>query len=171
MQGKRWIYGLAWTVAFAGFSISAHAAEMKIGYVDIKSAVENATEYQQGIKKLEALKEKKQKELQILRDKINAAEKELMGQSMAMSPDRLAAKQQEIKEMRKDFARQQQDAQEELVSQKNRLDMSVGAKFQQVIRDYGKSGHFDFILPKSTLLYANPKFDITSDITKKLDKK
>ncbi len=147
----------------------AQAAEIKFGYVDVKSAVENTKAYQQGIARLEALKSRKEKELKALSERINAAEKELLGQSMAMSPDRLAQKQQKIKEMRKEFRRKQQDAQEELVAEKNRLDMSIGAKFQKVIKAYGEKNHFDIIMPKAPLLYANPKFDVTADITKHLD--
>ncbi len=133
----------------------AQAEGIKFGYVDVKSAVENTKAYQQGIARLEALKNRK--------------EKELLGQSMAMSPERLAQKQQKIKEMRKEFRRKQQDAQEELVAEKNRLDMSIGAKFQKVIKAYGEKNHFDIIMPKAPLLYANPKFDVTADITKYLD--
>jgi len=157
--------------AMFGFAGIGQAADLKIGYVDVKSAVENTAAYQAGLKKLEALKTKKQKELDALRAKIDQAEKDLLGQSMAMSPDRLAAKQQELNEMRKSFSRTQQDAQEELVSEKNRLDMSVGSKFQAVMHDFGKSGGYDMILPSSAMFYANPKFDVTAEITKLLDKK
>ncbi len=151
--------------------ISASAADLKVGYVDVKSAVENTSDYQTGIKGLEALKSKKQKELNVLLDKINQAEKDLMGQSMAMSPDRLAQKQQDLKEMRKDLSRKQQDAQEQLVAQKNRLDMNVGSKFQEVMKSYGKKNGYDMIMAKSAFLYIDPKHDVTGSITKLLDAK
>ncbi|MDX8402463.1 MAG: OmpH family outer membrane protein [Mariprofundaceae bacterium] len=167
-MNTKWMAGGLALAMLVGGGI-AQAVEMKFGYVDVKSAVENTQEYQKGIARLEALKSRKEKELKALSDKINAAEKELLGQSMAMSPERLAEKQQRIKEMRKDFRRRQQDAQEELVAEKNRLDMSIGAKFQKVIKAYGEKNHFDIIMPKAPLLYANPKFDVTADITKHLD--
>lgn len=150
---------------------SAEAAELKIGYVDMKSAVENTADYQQGMARLQSLQDEKIKELRALKEKIDKAEKDLLGQSMAMSPDRLAQKQQELKEMSKDFQRRQQDAQEELGAEKNRLDVSVGAKFQKVISEYGEKGHYDMILPKPVFLYVNEKLDVTGDITKLLDGK
>jgi len=154
------------------FAVGAvDAAELKVGYVDMKSAVENTADYQQGMKRLQALQNTKIKELKALKEQIDKGEKDLLGQSMAMSPDRLAQKQQKLKEMRKDFQRKQQDAQEELGAEKNRLDVSIGAKFQKVISAYGKKGHYDMIMPKPVFLYVNSKLDVTGDITKLLDAK
>lgn len=150
---------------------SAHAEELKIGYVDMKSAVENTRDHQAGMKKLQALQDQKIKELTVLREQIAAAEKELLSQSMAMAPDRLAMKQQALQDMQKKFQRQQQDAQEEVAVEKNRLEMSIGSKFQKVMQDYGKKHGFDFIMPKPVFLYTDPKHDVTGDITKLLDAK
>ncbi|MDX8406325.1 MAG: OmpH family outer membrane protein [Mariprofundus sp.] len=150
---------------------TADAADIKVGYVDMKSAVENTADYQQGMNRLQSLQQSKVKELKALKDKIDKGEKNMLGQSMAMSPDRLAQKQQQLKEMRKEFQRYQQDAQEELGAEKNRLDVGIGAKFQKVITTYGKKGHYDMILPRPVFLYVDPKFDITGDITKLLDAK
>ncbi len=170
MNVRNVLTGASLALAIA-MPVSASAAELKVGYVDVKSAVENTADYQTGIKRLESLKSKKQKELNVLLDKINQAEKDLMGQSMAMSPDRLAQKQQDLKKMRKDLSRKQQDAQEQLVAQKNRLDMSVGSKFQKVMKSYGKENGYDMIMAKSAFLYVDSKHDVTASITKLLDAK
>jgi len=150
---------------------AVHAEGIKFGYVDMKSAVENTADYQHGMKSLKALQQSKIKLLQALGEKISKAEKELLGQSMAMSPERLAQKQQQIKSMRTDFQRKQQDAQESLAAEKNRLDMSIGSKFQKVITSFGKKGKYDMIMPRPMFLYIDPKHDITAEITQLLDKK
>jgi outer membrane protein len=153
-------------------SPAAHARDMKFGHVDFKGAVENTTAYQKGMERLKALKAKREKELSSLQDKISAKEKALLGQSMAMSPDALEQKQQQLKDLRKDFSRKQQDAQEELLNEKNRLDQSLVADFYNVVQAYGKQHHFDYIfMEKSAVIYANPDLDITPEITKLLDKK
>ena len=112
---------------------SAHAEGLKIGYVDMKSALENTTDHQKGMDQLKAMSAKKIKELTALGEQIRQAEKDLLSQSMAMSPDRLAMQQQELKQKRKVFQRKQQDAQEEIAVEKNRLEMSIGKKFQEVL--------------------------------------
>lgn len=150
----------------------ANAADLKIGIVDVKSAVENTKAYQQGLKRLEALTGTKQKELDALREKIEQAEKDMLGQSMAMSPERLSQKQSELKDLRKLYTRKQQDAQEELMGEKNSLDQTVVLKFYKVVAEYGKKNGFDMILPNAQqiVLYSNPTHDVTADITKLLDK-
>ncbi|ATX82337.1 periplasmic chaperone for outer membrane proteins Skp [Mariprofundus ferrinatatus] len=155
-------------VSFVGIS-AVQAEGLKIGYIDVKSAMENTADHQRGMKRLQALQDQKVKELQALGGKISQQEKDLLGQSMAMSPDRLAQKQQELKAMRTDFQRKQQDAQEALQAEQNRLQMSIGSKFEKVVGSYGKKGGFDMIIAKPVTLYINPKHDITADITKLLD--
>jgi Skp family chaperone for outer membrane proteins len=150
--------------------VVANAEAGGIAYVDVKSSVENTKAYQIGLKRLEALKSKKLKELRALKVKIDQAEKDILGQSMAMSPERLSQKQSDLKELRKSAARKQQDAQEELVSEKNRLDQKVVGNFYKVVRAYGKEKGYDLILPKSNMIYASPALDITGEITKLLDK-
>jgi len=63
----------------------------------------------------------------------------------------------------------QQDAQEELGAEKNRMDIASMAKFQKVITAYGKKHGYDMIIPRPVFLYADPKHDLTGDITKLLD--
>jgi len=149
---------------------SAQAAELKIGYIDIKTALENTAEYQSGMTTLKALRDKKLAQLKALKEKIDRAEKDIMRQSLAMSQEHLAQKQRTLKEMGKNFQRTQQDAQEELAAKKNRMDIASMAKFQKVITAYGKSHHYDMIVPRPVFLYVDAKHDLTGKITKLLDK-
>jgi Skp family chaperone for outer membrane proteins len=150
---------------------SVHAEDLKIGYVDMKSALENTSDHQKGMNQLKAMSAKKIKELTALGEQIRQTEKDLLSQSMAMSQDRLAVKQQELKQMRKVFERKQQDAQEEIAVEKNRLEMSIGKKFQQALSDFGKKGGYDMLLARPMFLYVDPKHDVTAEITKILDAK
>ena len=148
---------------------SVQASELKIAYIDIKSALENTAEYQSGMQRLKALSDVKLKQLKSLKEKITQAEKDLMAQSLAMSQANLAQKQEDLKGMGKKFQRMQQDAQEELGAAKNRMDIASMAKFQKVVTQYGKDHHYDMIVPRPVFLYADPKHDITGDITQLLD--
>ncbi len=149
---------------------TAQAEEWKIAYVDLKAAIENTKRYQNGFARLQALKDQKKAELDALRKQIDQAESDIMGQAMAMSPERLSKKQNELKELRKSFTRKQQDAQEELMAKKNELDAEVLTSFYKVVKDYGKAEKYDLVLQKSAVFYADPKFDITPKITELLDK-
>jgi len=150
---------------------TAQAAELKIGYVDVNTALQNTTEYQTGMKRLKALSEVKLKSLKALKEKITQAEKDIMGQSLTMTEEHLAQKQRALKELGKRFQRMQQDAQEELGAEKNRLDVASGAKFEKVLTTYGKQHQYDMIIPRPVFLYVDPKHDLTGAITKLLDSK
>ncbi|MCF7821455.1 MAG: OmpH family outer membrane protein [Mariprofundaceae bacterium] len=149
----------------------ANAADIKIGFVDLNIAIENTKEFQVGSNRIKALITNKQKELDALRVQIEQAEKNMLSQTMAMSPERLSQKQSEIKELRKLYTRKQQDAQEEINGEQNRLRSAQGLKLAKVLKEFGKKGGYDLILPKAQIvLYSNPAHDVTSEITKLLDK-
>jgi outer membrane protein len=150
---------------------SAAAADVKVATVDIKTAMENTKAYAAGIKRLEALQNKKKKELEAMRKRLTDLDKELQLQSMTLSNERQNAKQQELVSLKKEFDRKLQDASDELKAEKRKLDSRMIGKFYDAVRAYGKDNKFDLILPKSTTMYVGPGLDITADITKILDKK
>jgi Skp family chaperone for outer membrane proteins len=145
------------------------AAELKIGFIDVKSAIENTKQFRAGQRQLEDIKKTKQKELEVLKDHITRMDKDLTSQSMAMSPDRLSRKQRDINDMKKDFKRKLQDAQEEMTLERNRILQGINTKFGKRIREFGKKNNYDLILTRPSVLYVAPKHNITTQITKLLD--
>jgi len=147
----------------------AGAKELKIAFVDVKSAIENTKQYRDGQQRLKAIKKAKQKELEALRKRINQMNKDLLSQSMAMSPEQLSEKQQEVNDMKKSFKRRLQDAQEAMVLERNRLLAGINTKFGKTIRDFGKKNAYDFILTRPSVLFVSPAHDVTAQVTKRLD--
>lgn len=145
------------------------AAELKIGFVDVKSAIENTKQYRAGQQQLEDIKKTKQKELEALKDRLTRMDKDLTSQSMAMSPDRLSRKQQDINDMKKDFKRKLQDAQEMMTLERNRILQGINTKFGKKIREFGKKNNYDLILTRPSVLYVSPSYDVTAQVTKLLD--
>jgi len=150
-------------------SANVYAGELKVVFVDVKSAIENTTQYRNDIKHLEQIKAAKQKELESLRNKINQMDKDLLSQSMVMSPDRLAKKQQTINNMKKDFKRKLQDAQEAMTAERNRLLQGINTKFGEKIRELGEQKGYDYILTKPSVLYVKNVHNITAEVTKLLN--
>lgn len=145
------------------------ASEMKIAYVDIKVSMENTIAYKQGIKRIEALQNKKRKQLDAKRKKLTDLDKELQMQSMAMTSEHLMEKQQELVRLKKEFERDLQDATDELKREKRQLDQINFGKFYSAVKKYGKAHKYDIILPRSAIVYGSEPYDITADITKILD--
>lgn len=145
------------------------AAELKIGFVDVKSAIENTKQYRVGQQQLETIKKTKMKELKVLKDRITRMNKDLNSQSMAMSPARLSMKQQTLNDMKKDFKRKLQDAQEAMSFERNRILSGINTKFGREIRAFGKKNGYDLILTRPSVLYVSPAHDVTTQVTRLLD--
>ncbi len=153
------------------WSFQAVAEGLNIAVVDLKTAMENTKAYAAGIKRLEALQNKKKKELESLRKRVTDLDKELQLQSMALSDSRQTAKQQELAQLKKEFERKLQDASDELKAEKRKLDTRLIGQFYDAIRIYGKEKKLDLILPKATTLYVGEGLDITAEMTRILDTK
>ena len=147
----------------------ASAAELKIVFVDVKSAIENTAKFREGLQHLEGVKNSKQKELEGLRDKITQMDKDLLNQSMAMSPEKLSQKQQKVDDLKTDFQRKLQDAQRAMELEKNRLLQGVYTKFGKKIEEFAAQKGYDYILTKPSVLYVKPELDVTAEVTKLLD--
>jgi len=161
---------MAAILAMGVFTIGqVSAAELKIGFVDVKSAIENTKQFRAGQQQLEGIKKTKQKELKALKDRITQMDKDLASQSMAMSPDRLSRKQQDINDMKKNFKRKLQDAKEIMTLERNRILQGINTKFGREIRKFGKKNSYDLILTRPSVLYVAPKHDVTAQVTKLLD--
>lgn len=169
-MNKRVLLALVMFVGFA--TVSAKAADIKLGYVDVRNAIESTKAYQAGINRLEDMRKKQQKELNVLKDKILKTAEDLRAQSMIMSPDRVSEKQEELTSMNKLFERKKQDAQDSLMREKNRLDQGILSDFYAVVKEYAHTHGYDLILQKQpAVLYASDVYDLTAEITKALDKK
>jgi len=145
------------------------AAELKIGFVNVKSAIEDTKQYRAGQRQLEDIKKVKLKELEDLKSRITRMDKNLTSQSMAMSPERLSMKQREINSMKKDFKRKLQDAQEAMSLERNRILQGINTKFGKKIREFGKKNGYDLILTRPSVLYVSPSHDVTAQVTRLLD--
>ena len=149
----------------------AYAAEMKIGYVDMRNAIENTASFKAGMHRLKASLERQGKELKGLVEKIQKAQSDLEGKAMAIKPERLAAMRDEIAELQKQHTRKQQDARDALQREKQRLDTGAAENFIQAVQEYAAKQNYDLVLRKQTMLHGSKKYDITAEVTKLMDAK
>ncbi|MDX8394964.1 MAG: OmpH family outer membrane protein [Mariprofundaceae bacterium] len=169
-MNKKAILGLALAIGLLP-SVIANAADSKIGYVEVKSAIENSASYKKGIKVLKAWHTKKGEEIQKSVKKIESLATELKTQSFTLSDEMKSQKTTKLKDLDKLLKRRVQDAQEELSERTAKLWEVGGAKFEKKIKEFAKKNGYDFIVTKPGVLYASPSHDITAKITKLLDQK
>ena len=166
MRMRTWILAAAMMAATAG---AASAAGLRIAYVDVRAAIENTKEYQAGIERLKALQARRRKELEALRRKMEAKQEEIDKKSMVLAPEKVATLEDELKDLRKQFERRREDAQEELREKKMQLDLRMMKRFRAVLESFAKERGYDFVFGRPVLLYAAPSHEITAEITKRLD--
>ena len=166
------ILGLLAMVLSLG-SLTAHAAEMKIGYIDMQKAIQATTAGKKAKKDLEDEFNKKKKDLDKREADIKKMGEDFEKRSMAMNEESRMKKQTEIQsEMRK---YQELAAKSQLEIQKRERDLTqpIVTKLRTIIEDIAKKEDYTMILEKSeqSVMWAKKDFDLTDRVVQTYDKK
>lgn len=167
---KKWMTGIA--VALLLSTATTQAAELKIGFVDVKSAIENTQKYKDASSRLKSLVSNIENDLKALKDKMQTVKSEMSKGSMVWSPEKLQAKRDELTDLETSFKRKQEDGGSHVGRETRRLNEGVGEGLFKVISQYAKENGYDMILQKQPMvLYGQDQYDLTGEITKKLDQR
>lgn len=170
MTGK--LTALLMVAAFA-LSGVAHAAEMKIGYVDMQKAIQSTAAGKKAKKELEDEFNKKKKELGKREADIKKMGEDFEKRSMAMNEDARMKKQGELQnEMRK---YQEMAAKSQMEIQKRERDLTepIVKRLRDIIESIAKKEEFTMILEKSenSVMWAKKDLDLTDRLIKEFDKR
>ncbi len=161
--------GLALCVFFSSFGVANAADDVNIAVVDQFAAILNTDQAQ-------SLTEKYKTELEAERGKLVALdnemaelegrlekEKDVMSQSEVMKlSSEIKDKQLDRNVLIKKLRNRNQDAQQEIIG-------ALGPKFEEVMKKIQEERHFDLILQKQAALWASEKYDITKEVTDKIN--
>ena len=143
----------------------AHAAETKMGYVDLRRAF---YEYDKQ-KKLEeefktmsdagdAKRNKKVEELTKIKDEMEL-----------LSADAKAKKQAEGEKLLNELQEFDRTIRQDLMTRKNDMFREVLEDIQKVSEDLGKKGNYDYIVDDRSLLYTNEALALTDQVVAQLN--
>jgi len=155
----------AWALA-AG---PAAAAEYKIGYVNVGKVVQNSEQAQQAKGELEQEVADREAQLKSKRQAIQSLQKELKQQGSLMSEAQKKEKQRKLQEAMREFRRLQQQAQEDLDTQKNQVLQDIYDKVFQIVNRIGEQEGFDVILTDPAAMYVADRVDLTQRVLYKLN--
>lgn len=150
---------------------TVHAAETKIGYVDLQKALNNCEAGKTAkekisvkVKEYESQIEQKQKEMKKLKD-------DLEKQGLILSEEKRAAKKRDFDQKLKDLERFTKDIQEELQQQDAEFTRQIINDFSKIINEVGAKEGYTAIFEKteSALLYADQNADLTDKAIKAYD--
>jgi outer membrane protein len=143
---------------------SASAQEIKIGYVDLQRALNDSEagqkakgEFKKQVDKLQA--DQKKDELDGLKDRLEK-------KALVMKDEERREMEKDYQRKLRDFERDYKDSQGELQLKDNELTRDLLVELQRVIAEYGKNGNYTVILElsSSSVLYGDPKVDLTDQI-------
>lgn len=154
-------------------SVSAHAADIKIGTVNFQKAL---NEVEQGKKAKAALKaefDAKQKKLQVQEDELKKMQAEFEKQKAVLSQDALIAKQKTFQEKYAELQKNFAGYRDELMGRESKMTGQILQNLKTVVADLGQKGGFSLVMESSadTVLYVQSKEDLTDSVIKAYNSK
>jgi outer membrane protein len=143
----------------------------KIAFVNVQRIAQESAEGKGFTAKINALREKKEKELADKNSQLDAARKKLETSSSVLSEAARAAQAKDVERLQVDLQRASQDAQAEVEELQRDLQVDFQRKLLPVVEEVraAKGLHLVVSMLDSGILAADMGLDITPDVIKKLD--
>lgn len=156
-------------VAALGIVRIASAADaLKIGYVDLRVALNESEAGKKAKAELESLIKAKQGAIEDKGRGIERLKGELEKQASVLSAEAKKAKEEEMDRLMRDYQRLVQDSQAEVKKKENELTGTILKELREIIDRIGQEGGYSLILEnvEGIILYSRKDLDITEKVIK-----
>jgi len=160
------LFILATAFAAAGLLPSAHAADLKIGFIDADRINRESVPAERATKKLEKEFAPREQEVRKLEQQIKALQGQLEKDGVTMSESDRRNKETELGRQTREYQRLQREFREDLNLRRNEELASLFERANKVIKQIAESEKFDIILQEA--VYRSPRIDITEKVLKAL---
>ncbi len=158
---------LGFAMLLSGMVSLTHAADFKMGFVDIDRAANDSEEGKKAVSGLKDLMSSKQATINEKGKNIERMKADLEKQASIISPDAKKAKLDEIERSEREFQRMLSDVNLELEKRRRELTESVYKEIIEIIGKLGQEEKYDMIFPAQSMLYGNKALDLTDTIIKR----
>ncbi len=164
---------ISFLVTFS-FLSSVSIAQLKIGYVDSDTILENSPDMQEVKQQIDALIQEWQTELRKMESDLKAKQDDYEKRKLIMTEQTSQDALAEIAKMQKDIADYRDKkfgASGELFQKQNELMKPIQNKIFLIIQDLATEEELDYVFDRSgdiLFLYAKPDYDLTAKIIEKL---
>lgn len=154
-------------------SVSAFAAEVKIGFIDMQRAIQDTAAGKKAKKELETEFNKKKKELEKKEADIKKMHEDFEKRSMAMNEEARMKRQQEIRAEMGKYQESAGKAQMDIQKRERDLTQPIVTKLRSIIDEIAKKEDFTVILERSenSVMWAKKEIDLTDRVIKAYDSK
>ncbi len=171
MKNKTIKSGLFLLITLLSFAnISAIAQSQKYAYVDTQYILDNIPEFQDAQDELDEISKKWQKEIENNYDMVSDMYQKYQAESVLLPDDIKRKREAEIVEKEKevkDLQRKYFGSDGELYKKRQELVQPIQEKVYNAIETIAATSNYSFVFDKAggmTLLYTNPKYDISDDV-------
>lgn len=171
MNQKKFILAI---FAFLFISIGSSWSQ-KVGLVDINDVLANYPEYKTAQDELDRVAAGWRQQIAQEFDKVKSLYNKLQAEQVLLSPDDKMKKEEEIirKEAEvRDMQKQKFGPEGELFLKRQELVAPIQEKVYSAIEAFASDRGYDIILDKggsAAIIFANPEYDVTQDIKKRLN--
>jgi outer membrane protein len=148
-------------------SVSAHAQELKIGYVNRDRVMSETNLFKAADAKFKAEFAKREKELQELDAKLKAAAERLDKDAPTLTEIERGRRQRDLVEQDREFQRKRRAFQEDVAQRQQEEIAVLFERASKVIKQIFETDKYDLILQEA--VFVGPRVDITDKVIKALN--
>ena len=152
------------------FAIAVHAAELKVGYVQVDKILQEAPQTAESGKKLEKEFSPRSQELDRMAKQIKDLEAALDKDGLTITEADRRSKERDVQNIKTEFQRKQRELREDINLRKNEELGSLQDRINKAVQSVAKAENYDLVM-YSGVAYAADKIDITDKVLKLLGKK
>jgi outer membrane protein len=156
--------------ALMTLAISAHAAELKVGYVQVDKILQEAPQTIESGKKLEREFSPRSQELERMSKQIKDLEAALDKDGLTISESDRRNKERDVQNIKIEFQRKQRELREDINLRKNEELGSLQDRINKAVQSVSEAEGYDLVV-YSGVAFASKKIDITDKVLKLLGKK
>lgn len=172
----RWTqWTLAMFVLFAGlgWTSTAAAEDLKIGYVDLHKALNNVEEGKKAKKKLKKDYQDKQQKLNEKQKEVKKLKEEIQDKGMALSKEARMKKQKKLRQKMMELQETYMGLQRDLSKKEAEATKEIFDKMRDIVEEIADDKGYDLVLEKkkASVLYAKDGMDLTDELIERYEKK
>lgn len=149
-------------LAFSG----AQAAEVKIGYIDMRKIVMESDQGKEAIKTLDSIEKAKNALIMEKVKKIKKLEEELAKQGAILTPETIEKKKTEHENLMADYQKMRQDSETELQKNQAELIQKIVLDVKKLLAGIARKEGYIAILDKAGVIYMPDESDLTDRVLK-----
>lgn len=161
---NKFFYNAVFTLTVALAGLTAHADEIRIGFINTDRIFKEANTAKQAQVKLEQEFSKRDKDLNDAGAALKTAVEKFEREAPTLSESQRLTRQKQLGEQDRDFQRKRREFQEELNARKNEEFQLVLERANRVIKQVAEAEKYDLVLQEA--VYISPKHDITDKVLK-----